>query len=63
MLDNGGLPTFHSVRSYFVSMILADSVSIRDHTVRVYFHDNSHSYRPLLGSLSQYKPNLSLPLA
>ena len=35
MRDSGGFPTFHSVLSISVSMILADSVSIRDHTVRV----------------------------
>ena len=38
MRDSGGFPTFHSVLSYSVSMILADSFSIRDCTVRVSFH-------------------------
>ena len=37
MRDSGGFPTFHSVLSFSVSMILANSVSIRDHTVRVSF--------------------------
>ena len=35
--DSGGFPTFHSVLSFSVSMLLADSVSIRDHTVRMSF--------------------------
>ena len=43
MRDSGGFPTFHSYLSFSVSMILADSVSIRDHTVRVSFHYNYHS--------------------
>ena len=37
MRDSGGFPTFHSVLSISVSMILADSVSTRDHTVRFSF--------------------------
>jgi len=47
MRDSGGFPTFHSVPSFSVSVIFADPVSIRDPTVRVSFHDNSHSYRLL----------------
>ena len=38
MRDSGGYPTFLSLLSFSVSMILADFVSIRDHTVRVPFH-------------------------
>ena len=43
MRDSGRLPTFHSVLSLSVSMILADSVSIRDHTVRISFQSINHS--------------------
>ena len=38
--DSGGFSTFHLVLSVSVSMILADSVSIRDHTVRMSFPIN-----------------------
>jgi len=62
MRDSGRFPTFHLVLPLFSLWFLADSVSIRDPTVRVYFHNNSHSYR-LLRSLCTYKSTLSLPLA
>ena len=56
--DSGGFPTCHSVLSVSVSMTLADSVSIRDHTVRMSFLSITsnqsfgfiHSYRLLLRS-------------
>ena len=41
--DSGGFPTFHSILPFSVSMILADSFSIRDCTVRVSFHYNQRS--------------------
>ena len=63
MLDSGGFPAFHSLISFSVSMILADSVSIRDRTVRVSFHYNYHSYCLLLRSIFRYKSILSLPPA
>ena len=63
MRDSGGFPTFHSVLSFSVSLIFADSVSIRDPTVRVSFHDSYHSYCLLLRSIFRYKSILSLPLA
>ena len=56
--DSGGFPTFHSVLSYSGSMILADSVAIRDYAQAVCF-----SFRLLLGSLFRYKSNLSFLLA
>ena len=37
MRDSGGFPTFHLLLSFSVSIILADSFSIRDFTVRVSF--------------------------
>ena len=40
MRDSGGFHTFHSVLSVSVSMILADSVSIRDRAVRMSFPVN-----------------------
>ena len=63
MRDSGGFPTFHSLLSFSVSMILADSVSIRDHTVCVSFHLIYHSYRLVLRSIFRYKSILSLPLS
>ena len=61
----------HFIRFFpFLSLwFLADSVSIRDHTVRVSFlqlsHSDSfiHSYHFLLRSIFRYKSILSLPLA
>ena len=56
--DSGVFPTFPPVLSFSVSMILADSVSIRDHTFRISFPTITsnqsfgfiHSYHLLLRS-------------
>ena len=60
MRDSGGFLTFHSVLSFSVYDFLANSVSIRDSTIRVSFPNNSNSYRLLLRSLFRYKSILSL---
>ena len=68
MPDSGGFPTFHSVLSFFVSMVFGRLCLYKIPYCSCFFSIIKsfgfiHSYRLLLRSIFRYKSILSLPLA